>query len=276
MKRLRPLKPLLQRWLPPDAIRIAKHWTGRNVRLSGDYPSWDEALRHAGGYDADSILAQARQSANAVRNEEAAFDRDGATFARADPPLPLLAGLMRAAALDHGKLHVVDFGGALGSTYIQCRSFFEGLSSVRWQVVEQDHFVACGRELFADNVLGFSTSIAEAAATVTPNAVLLSGVLQYLSAPQAVLREIAELRARIIIVDRTPLTEGSREVITLQQVSRNIVQSSYPARLFTRASLLAPFGNRYKVKAEFDAVDGKMGGVLRLIEFKGFVLEATE
>ena len=39
---------------------------------------------------------------------------------------PLLSGLLYAAARD-GGLSVVDFGGALGSTYFQCRDFLCGV-----------------------------------------------------------------------------------------------------------------------------------------------------
>lgn len=265
----------LRRWVPPEILRLVNHWSGRTVRLSGDYASWEEASRHAEGYDAAAILIRAQDATRAVRDGQAAFERDGVTFAIAQPPLPLIAGLLRAAACDGGKLRVLDFGGALGSTYYQCRAFFDGLASMRWQVVEQAHFAARGAELFANDVLGFSSTIAEAARTVAPNAIVLSGVLQYLPDPGAVLRELAAIEARTIVVDRTPVIDAARDAIALQSVSSRIVRSSYPVRLFTRTNLLAPLGGRYRLLAEFDAVDLPMGGMLRRIEFKGFVLEAS-
>ena len=262
-------------WVPPEAIRLFNHWTGRNSRLSGNYRSWEEASRNADGYDAAAILDRAREAMLAIRDGRGAFVRDGVVFPEPNPPLPLLCGLMRVAACAGGHLRVLDFGGALGSTYYQCRKFLQGLPSVRWQVVEQPQFVACGSEVFADGVLGFSSSISEAAHLTNPNVVVLSGVLQYLPNPVAVLEELGSLGAKAIIVDRTPIIVGSREVIAVQRVSSRIVRSSYPVRLFTRAGLLDPLNGRYQLLAEFDAVDGPAGGVLRRIEFKGFLLEAA-
>ena len=153
----------LRGWVPPEAIRLLNHWTGRNSRLSGSYRSWEEASRNADGYDSAAILDRAREAMLAIRDGRGAFVRDGVVFPEPDPPLPLLSGLMRVAACAGGHLRVLDFGGALGSTYYQCRKFLQGLPSVRWQVVEQPQFVACGSEVFADGVLGFSSSISEAA-----------------------------------------------------------------------------------------------------------------
>ena len=266
----------LRRWMPSELVRLVNHWSGRFVRVSGDFASWEEAEHKAVGYESSAILARAKDATLAVRQGKGAFERDGVVFSEPSPPFPLLTALLRTAACNGGQLRVLDFGGALGSTYFQCRPFLCGLAAVRWQVVEQPHFADCGAQLFADGTLGFSATIADASKMVSPNAIVLSGVLQYLSDPAGILKELADIGARTIVIDRTPVIDGVRDVIALQKVSPRIVRSSYPVRLFTRASVLAPFESRYRVVAEFDAVDSPMGGVLRRIEFRGYLLEMLQ
>lgn len=263
----------LRGWIPAELLRLINHWSGRSIRLSGNFASWENALRRATGYDSDAILTRATEAALAVRDGRGAFERDGVVFPEPELPFPLLAALLRTAARSDGQLRVLDFGGALGSTYYQSRSFLDGLVVVRWQVVEQPHFAARGTELFGNDVLGFSPSIADAVKSVSPNAIVLSGVLQYIPDPVATLRELAAIGAQTIVIDRTPVINGERDVIALQSVSSRIVRSSYPVRLFTQARLLAPLEDRYRLLADFDAVDSPMGGVLRRIEFKGYVLD---
>jgi putative methyltransferase (TIGR04325 family) len=84
-----------------------------------------------------------------VRDGECAYERDGVVFEEVQLSFPVLAGLLRASAADAGRLAVIDFGGALGSSYYQCRKFLSLLPDLAWAVVEQENFVRCGREEFA-------------------------------------------------------------------------------------------------------------------------------
>ncbi len=76
-----------------------------------------------------------------------------------------------------------------------------------------------------------------------------------------------------MIIDRTPIIMGDRDVVAVQVVPARIVRSSYPVRLFSQNSLLQPLEKNYRILSEFPAVDGVLGGVRRRVEFKGFILE---
>lgn len=263
----------LRGWLPSEVVRLGLDWSGLGVRFEGDYPSWDAAQNQAVGYEAGAIMERALRATLAVRAGEASFERDGVLFAKPDYPYPLLSGLLRVAALHGGRLDVLDFGGALGSTYFQCRPWLQGLPLLRWQVVEQAHFVACGRDQIADDTLGFVEQIEDCVVAGAPNVAILSGVLQYLPDPDDVLQRIAALGVRHVIVDRTPIIEDVRDIISVQVVPSRIVRSSYPVRLFARHSFLARMNQDYRLVSDFRALDGVLGGLSRRVEFMGFIFE---
>ena len=89
----------------------------------------------------------------------AAFERDSVLFNEVQHSFPVLAGLLRAATENEGRLCVLDFGGSLGSSYFQCRGFLSVPSLLSWNVVEQPHFVRCGRECIESEQLKFYFTI---------------------------------------------------------------------------------------------------------------------
>jgi putative methyltransferase (TIGR04325 family) len=263
----------LRDWVPSGVLRLGRVWSGRGVRFRGEYASWRDAAAQGDGYDSDAILSRVLNATLAVRDGQAAFERDGVLFAAPEHPYPLLAGLLRVAANCGGRLDVLDFGGALGSSYFQCKPWLTDLPALRWCVVEQPHFVARGRERVADGVLRFAESIENCVADGTPSVALFSGVLQYLEHPRDILDKISSLGIRHVIIDRTPIIEGDRDVISVQVVPARIVQSSYPIWLFSRDTVLRSLESTYRVISEFPAVDGVLGGLRRRVEFRGFILE---
>jgi len=267
------LTTLARNWVPPEALRLLRAWLGYGIRFSGEFATWEQAAAQATGYDAPEILAKVAEATRKVRNGEAAFERDSVLFSEPQYPYPLIAALLRVAAKHDGRLSVVDFGGALGSTYYQCRSFLAGLPEVKWCVVEQPQFVSKGREEFANEVLTFADSIEDACTAIMPNTIIFSSVLQYVPDPWAILRGVRELDIQNVIIDRTPVISANHDIIAMQTVPKRISSSSYPIRLFTRGSLLNPLDNEYRILAEFEAVDGILGDFVRPVPFKGYILE---
>lgn len=267
------LAALVRGWAPPEALRLLRSCFGDEIRFSGNFASWEQAAAHATGYNAPEILAKAAESTRLVRSREAVFERDSVLFPAPQYPYPLLVGLLRVAAKHGGCLSVVDFGGALGSTYYQCRDFLSGLPAVRWCVVEQPEFVRKGREEFSDEVLTFADSIEDACAAIAPNAILFSGVLQYIPDSWSILQQANRPSVHSIIIDRTPIIDGRHDIIAVQATPKSILTSSYPIRLFTRDSLLSPLRNDYRCLVEFDAVDGTFSSINRPVPFKGFILD---
>ncbi len=202
---------------------------------------------------------------------EAACERDSVLFDQVPYPLPLIAILLHAALEKNGSLNVLDFGGALGSSYFQCRDFLGQISPLRWCVVEQQHYVQCGRAEFESDILGFFDSVDDAVKAVPPQVILVSGVLQYMPSPTHTLSLFVQTSADYIVIDRTPISVSGKQTISVQSVPSTINQSSYPVWLFNEQQLKAPLLDKYDEIARFDALDGTLGTGQLKAEFKGFV-----
>jgi len=263
------LRQLARDWAPPVLRRLAGR-TMRRGRFSGDYVSWAEACSNSGRYDAPAIFEKTLAAARAVRDGQAAWERDSVTFADPAAYWPLLACLLRVAAAGGGRLQVLDFGGAFGSTWWQHRSWFNGID-VKWMVVEQPHIVEAGRREFANGTLQFFETMDAACAERQPAVVLLSSVLPYLETPHAVLADVARRGFRHIIIDRMGFVAGDRDRLTVQRVPPAIYEASYPCWFFAWAGVLRHFAAGYRLVAEWPSFDEADVAA----EYRGLFLEGT-
>jgi putative methyltransferase (TIGR04325 family) len=223
------LPPVLSNWLRQVVGRVA-------VTFSGDYSTWNDACKEAGGYDAADILNRVVMATRKVVAGEAVFERDSVLFDRVEYSWPLLASLLQAA-LETGSLQVIDFGGSLGSTLRQNRRYLDRLSvPITWHVVEQKAFVLAGNKEFSDRVLRFFETIDEARVGGA-NVVLFSSSLCYIADPASALNAAASSGARYLIIDRLPIVAGRRDRIALQRVREPIYNASYPVRMFGEEAL---------------------------------------
>jgi len=250
------VKQALKQLTPPflwDALRSVGQGPARpGIEFRGDYRSWDEARRESSGYDDHAVLEHTARAMRAVRDGQASFERDGVLLEQPELPLPLLAGLLRAAAENDGVLDVVDFGGALGSTYFAVRHFLAPLRAVRWRVVDLPETVALGRAEFTNAELTFHASLDEAGAAPV---LLLSGSLQFLPEPHAFLEQALARPFSTIVLDRTFVTGGTRDRLTVQHVPAWIYPASYPAWFFQEPGLRAHFTPAWELLAAFNALD---------------------
>ncbi len=255
-------------WLPPALARLLRRLATPRV-YTGDFPSWAAARAAARGYESPAILEKHVAAARAVRDGRAAFERDSVTFAEPAWNAPLLGALLRAAAANQGRLQVVDFGGALGSTWWQHRTWLGGLAGLTWDVVEQPHFVAAGRREFEVGPLRFHESLDTVAGAPAGQLLLLSSVLPYLENPHALLADVARRGFRHVLIDRTGFTSRGRDRLTVQRVPPAIYDASYPCWFFDRAALLRLIIPAYRIVAEWPSFD-----VADLpAEFRGLLLE---
>lgn len=277
---LQRLKSVVRMVCPPillPMITSAYHGATGRAGFSDFLPSWQRAIEVAGsaggGYDQARILERVEHSTREVLSGNAVFERDSVLFAAADYQFPLLACLLRVAASNNGRLAVLDFGGALGSTFHQCRPFLYGLNAVDWRVVEQSHFVASGKREFTTPELRFFDSIAECCADGAPNVALFSGVLQYLEDPAGQVAEACLRGVGVIIVDRTPVHEGLDDRYSVQTVPPSIYAASLPIRVFGRAAIAGLVDPSFRQIASFSAVDetAMIDGVA--VAFKGYFFE---
>jgi putative methyltransferase (TIGR04325 family) len=258
----------IQRWLPPVAVDALKHNFG-SVHFDGDYSTWSEAAQKCEGYGTAAVLERVVAAATAVREGRATYERDSLVFYEKAYDWPLLSCLLWAANHEDRELNVLDFGGSLGSSYYQHRPWFKNLRRLRWSIVEQENFVRVGREKFQDDTLRFFPDIDTCIREENPTVLLLSCVLQYLEEPYALLDALLDKAFEVIVLDRTPLLDGSKSRITLQHVGERIYPATYPAWFFSRTEFLRVFEGRYRLIEDFDCADR----VNIPSRFQGFLFE---
>ncbi len=228
---------------PDDVIPIG--W-------SGDFTSWEDAKLKCSGYDDRVILEKCKNSLLQVKNGDAVYERDSVLFDEVQYNWSLLSVIRLIAEENENTLSLVDFGGSLGSSYFQNKELLSDLKRVSWSIIEQQHFVECGKEYFQSEDLKFYFSIEDSIAKHSPKVLLLSCVLPYVESPFELLAFLNQLRIDFIILDRTPFINFDRSLITIQRVPPEIYDASYPAWFFNKKELLKPLTN-YKQLTEFDS-----------------------
>ena len=250
-------KRFLKAIAPPVLIslirRIKKQIVQREI-WSGEYSTWADAEVFCTGYNSPIILEKCRTSLLKVKSGEAVYERDSVLFDEIQYSWGLLAGLQKAALENNGKLCVLDFGGSLGSTYFQNREFLSSLKELQWCIVEQAHFVECGKKDFENDQLKFYYTVEECMANHNPNVLLLSSVLQYLEKPHQWLERFLSFKFPTVILDRTGFVENETDILTVQTVPRSIYEASYPAWFFgsnTRKQINDNYKNAIPFESEF-------------------------
>ncbi len=239
----------------------------------GDYRTWAEARSDSRGYDEDAILEKVRAALLKVKRGQAVYERDSMLFDEVQYSQPVLDALLSSAAENGGKLHVVDFGGSLGSSYFQNKGKLGHLKEVRWHIVEQPGFVAAGKKDFEDDSLKFFPSIEAALQDMDPQFLLFSSSIQYIDDYRSILEKACRSGFRCIAFDRTPFwNEPDR--MTVQKVSPRIYDASYPARIFNIALFKRFFEERgYALASEYDCGSMSYNGAAGRIALKGLILK---
>lgn len=217
----------------------------------GDYSSWTEVSEKTGGYDAGVILEKTKEALLKVKRGEAVYERDSVIFDKKEYPFPLITFLLHSALLKKRPLNVLDFGGSLGSTYYQVKEFLTADVCASWNVVEQEHYLECGKKNFEDETLKFYDSIDACLADKKVDFVLLSSTVQYLERPHDFLKRLADYNFSFLLFDRTAFHHAEGDRLTLQRVPPEIYPASYPSWFFDEERFLSHFSNQYKVFSEF-------------------------
>jgi len=262
------MKQFIKSLTPPILLALIHKYRNRKYGWHGNYTSWDEAQKASTGYESDEILQKVKASLIKVKNGEAVYERDSVLFDEIHYSWPLLAGLMYVAAKSQGSLHVIDFGGSLGSSYFQNKKFLDELDDVSWSVVEQKHFVDVGKAEFEDVRLKFYYDVKNCYESEKSNILVLSSVLQYLEKPYELLDELLSFGFEYIVFDRTPFSLDTKDKIKLQIVPSYIYNASYPCWFFHKTKFLDYFKDRkYEMIERFDALDGETSEY----KFEGFI-----
>lgn len=256
---------------PPFILKIRRKIVRPKYGYFGNYNNWQEALKDSEGYDSPAILDKVKNALLKVKNGEAVYERDSVIFEKIEYSWPVTSALLWISS-ENGGLDLIDFGGSLGSSYYQNIGFLKHIPNLKWNIVEQEKFVDCGKKNFENNQLKFFYSINDSLKESKSSTLLISSVLPYLEKPYDFIKEIMTLDFKYIIFDRTPFLPNE-DRLTIQKAPPEICKSSYPAWFFNREKFLGILNKQYDVIAEFDALGGKRNiGNIESDE-KGFIFK---
>jgi putative methyltransferase (TIGR04325 family) len=251
--------------LPIDSKKKNEYW-------DGDFLSWEDAEKLCAGYDSDSIINKCFESIQKIANGEAVYERDSVLFDKKEYSLGIIASLFLVLNKSNNSLSVLDFGGSLGTSYYQNKEFLRFFTSCKWTIVEQEKFYQLGKKYFENDQLMFSKTIDDCLENNSPNLILVSSSLQYLSNPIHTLNKINNSNVEYILFDRIPFSEKDN-FITIQTVPPSIYDASYPCWIFNYEWLVESLTN-YKLifdLASFCDPDQVINKDV-LVTWKGFLL----
>jgi len=257
-------------------MKLFENLLKRKPGFYGNYKTWLEAQRDSSGYDSANILAKVTSAMLQVRDGKARYERDSVLFDTIEYSWPLLAALLWIASQERNHLRVIDFGGALGSSYYQNRSFLTHLETLNWNVVEQDSFLECGIRQFTDSHLRFFPTIDACIQNTPCDAIIFSSVLPYLPDPYVQLDDAIGCRFRYIIIDRTPVLTGRQDRLTVQVVPPGIYTASYPAWFLGEDRLIEYLSHHYELIAPFDSLVPRINLGDVIAREKGYIFKRKE
>lgn len=223
----------------------------------GEFPSWDDAeqesAKYGKSYQSDNILGRVAEATQAVRRGEALYEQDSVLFYEQNNNYELIAALLYVYA-NRNSLRVIDFGGALGSTYFRYRGLLSACNPI-WEVVEQAHYVDYGQINVPEIRFNYTIDECDGNADV----ILFSSVLMYLKDPYATLAECLSKGVEYVIIDETAFSWDDREKIVLQNVPDSIYKAVYPLHLFSYGDFLKFVEDSgYEVLWDWDYRYGKL------------------
>ncbi|TAF33292.1 MAG: methyltransferase, TIGR04325 family [Cytophagales bacterium] len=271
------MKKILKLLLPPIFVLIWQKLTNANAQPQAPriaeglevVASLELAQKLSKGYDDEVILAKYLASTQAVLSGKALFERDTVLFQEPELSLHILACLEHIQNFYKQPLHVLDFGGALGSFFIQHRTYFEQKQwPLLWTVVEQPHFVEAGKKYLSELPIFFEESILSAKnRQPMANVLFLSGVLPYLPEPLKWLEEtLKNFDFQFVIIDRTLFSANNQPYFCVQHVPEHIYPSSYPCSVLSKSALYAVLSSHYRlltsIKSTVDYPEQLSNGIM--------------
>jgi putative methyltransferase (TIGR04325 family) len=252
------IKSILKLFIPPIFLKFFDLFSKKTVAFEFHTTSleWDDIIKKMKGYASENILIKSREALIKVKNGEYKYERDSVLFSELILFFPLLSSLFYIALKKETSINIIDFGGSLGSTYFQNREILKRVNaSINWNVVEQEHYVTCGNEYFADDELKFFYSINDVLKNSNIDVCLLSSVLQYIKNPFDILDTIYASNIEYIIIDRTAFVKTKNDVLSIQKVNSIIYDAEYPAWFFSIEKFLLYIQQKYDIIYEWDSID---------------------
>ena len=207
-------------------------------RFSGYYKTWKEAesaikkINGGKGYAEEDISNAVLRATQRIRKGSAAYERDSVLFYKQEWNAQLLAALYYITqSIGKFRFDLLDFGGALGSTFFQHQLL---LKNINWNIIEQKGFVDIGRKEIPE--ISFFYDVQEYIDTGKACDVLyISSVLMYVSDPYDCLETLLKKKFKYVIIDRTYYNNNlDSDRLCLQRVSDGIYPAMYPSWLISR------------------------------------------
>ena len=259
-------KKIIKAMLPYGIVRLLEKTCHNSTwGYIGSYESMSLAKKYASGYNAENIIQKVQSATLQVIDGKACYERDSVLFYKKQHHHFLVSCLYRIAMENNGELHVLDFGGALGSSFWQNREILQNVvKHFSWHIVEQENFYKASQTLSYDAPLFFHKTIQEALnAEKRINVVLLSSVLQYVDEPEKILAQIENID--YVIIDRHPeFLELEQAVFSVQYVKEPIYNASYALKIWGKDELKKILLKKYSLLDEWTStLDG-----IQLLELK--------
>jgi putative methyltransferase (TIGR04325 family) len=236
------LKYFIFQKIPP---RLFVFLRGQGWR--GNFKSWSDALRLTTGYDTAIILEKSKMH---LLNS---IEKQNIPNPHTQYPWELLSTMMWIAAQNKGCFNIIDFGGSLGGTFYQNKIFLDQLESVKWNVIEQPHFIELGKKEFETDILKFYFSVDECLAqnAEMPDCLLFGSVLNNIEKPYDVLADLLSKKINYIFITRTGFLKNNPDRITIQKVPKSWYDASYPCWIFEEQKFM-DFFKQYGYELIFD------------------------
>jgi putative methyltransferase (TIGR04325 family) len=228
-----------------------------SIRYRGNFENWQLASQASEGYSSEAIIRKVVEATDQVLAGKGSFERDGVVFDAPDYPYNLIAPALTVALENKGQLLVLDFGGALGSTYRRMRPLLNSVASIEWSIVEQEHFVTIGRQKYSNDELVFFSFEEYKSSPKDSNILIFSSVLQYLEYPEETFERLAaELTITDIVIDRTPFSSEARHKIVQQVVPSSIYKANYPMWIFSEQKFIELYQANWSVITQGSSLGG--------------------
>jgi putative methyltransferase (TIGR04325 family) len=231
---------MLKNLLPPYLTRFARYcrtavrsWAHADEQIGfkygfKDYDASVNFVKSLGfsGYQEQDFIEKLTSAARNVRDGESPYERDSVVFSSPQHSWPLVASLL-ISINGRNIISVLDYGGGLGTTYWQNRSFLVSKKvKISWTILEQEALVKIGRDEFINEELNFLYELDEV--KERPDIVIFGSSLCYLPAPYDVMKKIFKLGPKFIVLDRTPFVLGRDDLFAVQFVPANIYRAALP------------------------------------------------
>jgi len=236
-------KDLARSVCPPvlwQALSRLRQQPSRPQRYSGRYRTYEEASRDIPASMWEHLPPDSRETSLA------ALTAPRRVLAWNERLLAI--ALMQAARTE--RCTFVDFGGSFGlhlSTFLKVA----GKAPYSWTIIEIPSIVDEGRKRIPPGMaIRYETEIERAPRS--PDLIITSGALQYLSAPYEMIARFAAMSPKYVFIDRLPVVEITDDFLTIQHVPGRYFadgeRRDVPAWWFSRKGFFEALENSFVIE----------------------------